>query len=91
MPTGVTFLYVHVYRIFLNDFIKNPQTRNACTFLPLNISSVGSVYSISAQEDQTSQNPKKNTAGLIEMTFGGLQFFKAIICCLFHVDTLQST
>ena len=25
------------------------------------------------------------------MTFGGLQFFKAIICCLFHVDTLQST
>ena len=29
--------------IFLNDFIKNPQTRNAREFLPLNISAVGSV------------------------------------------------
>ena len=29
--------------IFLNDFIKNPQTRNARAFLPLNISAVGSV------------------------------------------------
>ena len=28
---------------FLNDFIKNPQTRDARTFLPLNISAVGSV------------------------------------------------
>ena len=28
---------------FLNDFIKNPQTRNARAFLPLNISAVGSV------------------------------------------------
>ena len=28
---------------FLNDFIKNPQTRNARTFLTLNISAVGSV------------------------------------------------
>ena len=27
----------------MNDFIKNPQTRNACAFLPLNISAVGSV------------------------------------------------
>ena len=32
--------------IFLNDFIKNPQTRNACAFLPLNISAVGSVLSL---------------------------------------------
>ena len=29
---------------FLNDFIKNPQTRNARPFLPLNISAVGSVF-----------------------------------------------
>ena len=28
---------------FFNDFTKNPQTRNARTFLPLNISAVGSV------------------------------------------------
>ena len=28
---------------FLNDFIKNPQTRNARAFLPLNISAVSSV------------------------------------------------
>ena len=27
----------------MNDFIKNPQTRNARAFLPLNISVVGSV------------------------------------------------
>ena len=27
----------------LKDFIKNPQTRNARAFLPLNISAVGSV------------------------------------------------
>ena len=27
----------------MNDFIKNPQTRNARPFLPLNISAVGSV------------------------------------------------
>ena len=27
----------------MNDFIKNPQTRNARAFLPLNISAVGSV------------------------------------------------
>ena len=30
--------------IFLNDFIKNPQTRNVRAFLPLNISAVGSVF-----------------------------------------------
>ena len=29
--------------IFLDNFIKNPQTRNAHTVLPLNISAVGSV------------------------------------------------
>ena len=35
----------YIFRIlFLYDFIKNPQTRNARTFLPLNISSVGSVF-----------------------------------------------
>ena len=28
---------------FLDDYIKNPQTRNARTFLQLNISAVGSV------------------------------------------------
>ena len=27
----------------MNDFVKNPQTRNARTFLPLDISAVGSV------------------------------------------------
>ena len=30
----------------MNDFIKNPQTRNACTFWPLNISAVGSVTTV---------------------------------------------
>ena len=30
---------------FLNYFIKNPQTRNARAFLPLNISAVGTVNS----------------------------------------------
>ena len=29
----------------MNDFIKNPKTRNARAFLPLNISAVGSVNS----------------------------------------------
>ena len=27
----------------MNDFIKNPQTKNARAFFPLNISAVGSV------------------------------------------------
>ena len=38
----------HIFRMFfLNDFIKNPQTRNARAFLPLNNSAVGSVsYSL---------------------------------------------
>ena len=27
----------------MNDFIKNPQTRNACAFLPINTSALGSV------------------------------------------------
>ena len=35
------FLVFHIFRIF--PFIKNPQTRYACAFLPLNISAVGSV------------------------------------------------
>ena len=36
--------FFHIFRIFiLNEFIKNPQTRNARAFLPLNISPVGSV------------------------------------------------
>ena len=30
----------------MNDFIKNPQTRNARTFWPLNISAVGSVTTV---------------------------------------------
>ena len=38
--------FFHIFRIFfLNDFIENPQTRNAPIFLPLNISVVGSVCS----------------------------------------------
>ena len=32
--------------IFLNDFIKNQQTRNARAFLLLNISAVGSVMAV---------------------------------------------
>ena len=37
-------IFFHIFRIFfLNNFIKNPQTRNARAFLPLNISDVGSV------------------------------------------------
>ena len=37
-------IFFHIFRIFLkNYFIKNPQTTNARTFLPLNISAVGSV------------------------------------------------
>ena len=40
--------FFHIFRIFfLNDFIKNPQTKNARTFLPLNISAVGSVFGAS--------------------------------------------
>ena len=36
--------FFHIFRILLlNDFIKNPQTRNTHAFLPLNISPVGSV------------------------------------------------
>jgi hypothetical protein len=51
--------FFHIFRIFFkNNFIKNPQTTNARTFLPLNISAVGSVTilkgkSISEQEDQS--------------------------------------
>ena len=37
-------LFPYFQDSFLNDFIKNLQTRNACTFSPLNISAVGSVY-----------------------------------------------
>ena len=43
--------FSYFQNIFLNDFIKNPQTRNARTFLPLNISAVGSV----GQYDQENQ------------------------------------
>ena len=35
----------------MNDFIKNPQTRNARAFLPLNISPVGSVNCEEAQRN----------------------------------------
>ena len=35
--------FSHFQDIFLNDFLKNLQTRNARTFLPLNIPAVGSV------------------------------------------------
>ena len=43
LPNG-SHDFFHIFRIyFLNDFIKNPQTRNARAFLPLNISAVGSV------------------------------------------------
>ena len=41
-PLPQFFLIFSGY-IFLNDFIKNPQTRYARAFLPLNISAVGSV------------------------------------------------
>ena len=35
---------IHIFRIFLLcNFIKNPQTRISRTFLPLNISAIGSV------------------------------------------------
>ena len=41
--TAPTFFF-QIFRIyFLNDFIKNPHTRNVRAFLPLNISAVGSV------------------------------------------------
>ena len=38
-----TIFFTFSGSLFLNDFIKNPQTRNARPFLPLNISAVGSV------------------------------------------------
>ena len=38
---------------FLYDFIKNPQSRNAHTFLPLNISPVGSVAGSCCQERES--------------------------------------
>ena len=37
-------IFFHIFRIlYLYDFIKNSHTRNACAFLPLNISAVGIV------------------------------------------------
>ena len=36
-------IFSYFQDIFLNGFIKNPQTRKASAFLPLNISAVGSV------------------------------------------------
>ena len=41
--TAATIFFIFSGYFFLNDFIKNPQTRNARAFLPLNISAVGSV------------------------------------------------
>ena len=41
------WFFFNIFRIFfLKNFIKNPQTRNALAFLPLNISAVGSVQPI---------------------------------------------
>ena len=38
-------IFIHIFRTSsLNDFIKGPQTKYACAFLPLNISAVGSVF-----------------------------------------------
>ena len=39
MKTGVTLFFS-----YFQDFIKDPQTRNARAFLPLNISVVGSLW-----------------------------------------------
>ena len=39
-------IFSYFQDIFLNDFIKNPQTRNARAFLPINISTVGRVQII---------------------------------------------
>ena len=40
---ATTIFFTFSGQFFLNDFIKNPQTRNTHAFLPLNISPVGSV------------------------------------------------
>ena len=39
-------IFFHIFKNCLNDFFKNPQTRNARIFLPLNISAVGCVYQL---------------------------------------------
>ena len=44
--TAPTIFFIFSGYFFLNDFIKNPQTRNARAFLPLIISAVGSVNMI---------------------------------------------
>ena len=49
----------------MNDFIKNPQTRNARAFLPLNISAVGSVAS-----DLKIIPPKKYLERILNFFFG---------------------
>ena len=41
-----TVFFILSGHFFLNDFFKNPQTKNARTFLPLDISAV---FSVSAQ------------------------------------------
>ena len=57
-------IFFHIFRIFiLNDFIKNPQTRNARSFLPLTISAVGSVYGF-VWAQYTWYMPKPSTAVL---------------------------
>ena len=43
--TAPTIFFIFSAYLFLNNFIKNPQTRNACEFLTLDISPVGSVHS----------------------------------------------
>ena len=52
------FSYFQV--IFLNDFIKNPQTRNVRSFLPLNISAVGSVLRPPSLESFANQKNLSN-------------------------------
>ena len=39
--TAPMIFFISSGYIFLNDFIKNPQTRNAHAILPINISAVG--------------------------------------------------
>ena len=43
--TAPTIFFLYFQDIFLIDFIKNPQTRNAQAFLPLDISTVGPKFS----------------------------------------------
>ena len=63
----------------MNDFIKNPQTRNARAFLPLNISAVGSVSTDSLEIEAMQQKGFSQTSQGAKLTANNL-FLAANSC-----------